>query len=329
VLADGADAVLLGIDGSEADRLEKLRLLAQEGVATIFVHPQTVAALAYYELDMHRQATNVRLVPYEPSRHDPLLAELRGDADSGPLEQIVFERRAVDRSRVGVLRQLACDLGTIRRLAGEVEKVSALGTIEDERASGHLGVQMTAGDGTLVRWSIGPAVGADDVRLMIVGSRGQTSISIEADGRRLVGAGNAADESRQYSGAEVEQAAAEAVVAALGDTSHALWRDALADLEVVEAVERSLRRGRTVELFHEEASEQGTFKGIMAAGGCLLLLLSIGLAITATIVGKFRLWIANAWPFVLLAILVFFLLLQLLRFVFPPSAAAGAREDRD
>lgn len=58
----------------------------------------------------------------------------------------------------------------------------------------------------------------------------------------------------------------------------------------------------------------------MSAGGCLLLLLSIGLPIVASIVGKFRFGIADLWPIASLAVLVPFLLLQLLKFVFPPES---------
>jgi myo-inositol 2-dehydrogenase/D-chiro-inositol 1-dehydrogenase len=303
-LACGAEATVVGRGGDEAERLDRIRRLVQEGMAAIVVHPQTTSALAYYELDMHRQATAAAIVPWEPSRHDPQLATLAAagpgeEADDARIEQVICERRAADRSRRAVLLQFARDVGAIRRLTGECEKVSALGTLTDDPAAGHLGVQMTTAGGTLVRWSIGPAGRDDECSVEVI--RGGTAETIAFDEQ--------AD----------SQPAAEAVIAALTDPDQTLWREALADLEIVEAVERSLRRGRTIELFHEEASEQGTFKGVMAAGGCLLLLVGIALAIAATIVGKFRLVIANAWPFALLAVLTLFLLLQLLRFAFPPK----------
>jgi hypothetical protein len=322
ILACDADAVLMGRPGDEAVRLEQLRLLAQEKVATVFLHPQTISTLAYYELDMHRQATGVRLVSCEGLRHHPALAALRASAgsDAPPprIDQVICERRLGDRSRPAVLRQLASDLGAIRRLVGDCEKVSALGTIGDDPQAGHLGVQMTTDSGALVRWSIGPSAAGDEARWTIVTEQGPIGWTIDRHGHAVLEHG---DEKVAYTAREALHATAAAVTAALDDATNFAWREALADMEVVEAVERSLRKGRTVELFHEEASEQGTFKGLMAAGGCLLLVLSIGLAIAATIVGKFRLVIANAWPFVLLVVLVAFLLLQLLRFVFPRNDA--------
>lgn len=308
VLACGADAVLLGRSGPDADRLEKLRLLAQEKVPTIFLHPQTTSALAYLELDMHRQATGVQLVPYEPIRRhavfssatidEPVSESAESSVVDDAIDQVICERRMIDRSRRAVLLRLACDLGAVRRLVGPIEKVSALGTIGDDANAGHLGVQMTAAEGALVRWSIAPADAGEALQLTIVRKSGSESHSLVDDGPP-----------------EMND-----VVAAVGDPSNGLWAEALADMEIVEAVERSLQRGRTVELFHEQAGEHGTFKGIMAAGGCLLLTASIGLPIVASIVGKFRFGIADYWPIVLLVLLVPFLLMQLLKFVFPRDA---------
>src|SRR6185503_18285975 len=49
------------------------------------------------------------------------------------------------------------------------------------------------------------------------------------------------------------------------------WLAACRDQEAAEAVDRSLARGRTIELFNEEHTEEEAFKGVMAMGGCLLL----------------------------------------------------------
>jgi len=297
-LACGADATIVGRAGDEDDRLDKIRRLVQEGMPTVLVHPQSTSALAYYELDMHRQATNTPLVPYEPIRHDPAWDRLVETIESdGQFDQVICERRLVDRSRASVLTQLARDLGAVRRLTGECEKVSSFGTLTDDATAGHLGVQMTTARGTLVRWSIAPSAGGDEGSVELLRGDDRESIAFDA--------------------AAGVQPAARAVVAALADAQNPLWRAALADLELVEAVERSLLKGRTVELFHEEASEQGTFKGLMAAGGCLLLMLSIGLAVAATMFGALRLAIADLWPFALLFVLAVFLLLQLLHFAFP------------
>ena len=51
------------------------------------------------------------------------------------------------------------------------------------------------------------------------------------------------------------------------------WLAACRDQEAAEAVDRSLARGRTIELFNEEHTEEESFKSVMAMGGCLLLVI--------------------------------------------------------
>ncbi|MBV8318945.1 MAG: hypothetical protein JOZ53_28750, partial [Planctomycetaceae bacterium] len=85
--------------------------------------------------------------------------------------------------------------------------------------------------------------------------------------------------------------------------------------ELAEATVRSLRRGRTVDLHHEEISEEGTFKSVMTSFGCVILL-CILVALPAALVGPalglpWTIYIAYAIP----PVLIGFIFLQLLRFV--------------
>jgi hypothetical protein len=98
------------------------------------------------------------------------------------------------------------------------------------------------------------------------------------------------------------------------------WLNACRDQEAAEAVDRSLARGRTIELFNEEHTEEESFKGVMAMGGCLLLLGALGVVFVATIVEGLRLplrdWAAwRYWPVYLLVPIGVFLMLQLLQLV--------------
>lgn len=315
-LACGADYVLVGSGGPETVRLEQLQRLAQESVAAMFVHPQSASTLAYLELDMHRQAANVALVPLETTRHRAEIARL---AELGRCDEVIVEHRSRVTSREEVLRRFVRDIGAIRRLTGPCEKVSAMGSLGAEGATGQIGVQISTTSGALIRWTFGPTRDAEAVTWRVLCNDSTAEIAIDAAGsRRLQLTQAGTTETATYQQADAEQAAAAAARSAVAEPGNDLWREALADLELVEAVERSLRRGRTVELFHEEASEEGTFHGVMAAGGCLLLLLGIGLAIAATMVGRFKFAIADIWPKALLAVMGLFLLLQLLKFAFPP-----------
>ena len=53
--------------------------------------------------------------------------------------------------------------------------------------------------------------------------------------------------------------------------------------------DRSLARGRTIELFNEEHTEEESFKGVMAMGGCLLLVMALGVLFVAVVVEGLRL----------------------------------------
>ena len=99
-------------------------------------------------------------------------------------------------------------------------------------------------------------------------------------------------------------------------------------MEVVDAVELSLQKGRTIEVFQQQLTEQLAFRGTMAALGCGLLLLVffgvIGVAMLGGAEGVMRQRLAPAWPIILLAVLAFFLLLQAV-----PLLAQKARKSDD
>jgi hypothetical protein len=119
-----------------------------------------------------------------------------------------------------------------------------------------------------------------------------------------------------------------------GEAVSPIWQDACRDVEIAATVERSLARGRTIELYDEEISEEATFKGMMAVGGCGVLLLGLlGLIVAATLDGlqlSFRhhlLW--RLWPVYLLFPIVVFLGLQLLKLVFEKPPPAGEEQPKD
>jgi myo-inositol 2-dehydrogenase/D-chiro-inositol 1-dehydrogenase len=356
VLAGSAQAVVVGTAGTPAPTaeqhgldhqgFEQLRRLVLENVPLVFVHPFGLQPLEYHELDMNRQATKTAIVAYEPMREHPAIQQLStaGEGGIGRIEQIVVERQAKARTRAASLRHFVRDVGMAKRLTGPCDKVSALGKFGDDPNSvaptsgapavngrspydvppmkgdgGHLGVQITTTDGVLIRWSIGPIVDLAGAKMTLVGTAGSAVVTMPEHEPWTLQTRHGDDVATETFADAGTAEAAERIAAAIESSDDRLWREALADLELVEAVERSVRRGRTVELFHEEASEQGTFHGVMAAGGCLLMMLAIGLAIVATVFGKFRFWLANFWPYALLLVLSMFLLMQLFKFVFPTA----------
>ncbi|HND53220.1 MAG TPA: hypothetical protein PLV92_12510 [Pirellulaceae bacterium] len=133
----------------------------------------------------------------------------------------------------------------------------------------------------------------------------------------------------------------------LADESHTFdWPSICRDLEIADTAEHALQRGRAVELHHGTVTEEDTFKGLMSAVGCLLLLL-LPLALIAAVAweGIWHGWhksmsdlateettgsagssgLRRLFPICVATPLVAFLGLQLLRLVFRPSRP-GSRQ---
>jgi len=88
-------------------------------------------------------------------------------------------------------------------------------------------------------------------------------------------------------------------------------------------------------LHGETYTEAGVFKGLMGMAGCGLLLLGLMITVLGTTVGalldrigfEVAANIVGKWPFVLVAIFVVFLALQLMRLVVPIAADGADSKD--
>lgn len=347
VLGSVADAVIVGRGGANlvqqtgiADserRDEQLRKLVQAAVPLLVVCP-ACEAIVGFEIEMIRRDTKAVIVPYVhawwDSRTDWLYDLLNAGENSrlGKIEQVLFEREQTDRSRPAVLGQLARDVAILRSFLGDVRSISAsgpapalgrdpLGPKPKELPSlSNLSVHLGGAWEPAVRWSVSPIVDREGAKLTLVGQKGKAVLRIPCQGpwsAEVQGENrpieNVLDSSGPMSSLARLQKAIENP-----ELVHDQWLNACRDQEVAEAVDRSLARGRTIELFAEEHTEEDSFKGVMAMGGCLLLMMAIGAVFLATIVEGLRLPIRNwpawkLWPVYLLAPIVVFLLLQTLQ----------------
>jgi hypothetical protein len=100
----------------------------------------------------------------------------------------------------------------------------------------------------------------------------------------------------------------------MGRTSVSTWEAATRAMEVVDTVDLSLQKGRTVDVHQQQLTERLAFRGTMAAIGCGLLLVGFAVTVFVTLLGGVEglagQKIAPAWPIVLLVVLSLFLLLQ-------------------
>lgn len=270
------DAVLVARDESPAVQEEKLRRIAQSAIPLIVSHPGCSAIVAY-ELDMIASDTGGRIAPLYPGDGHPLLALARRMIDAGtdgPLgvvQRVELERRLPEASEEAVRQALALDVAVLRQLIGPVTSVSAIGSLAGSGGGSGMTVHLATERPLEARWSLIPS---GQARIRLIGDLGECQIQIEGDPRgwRVEGL-PAHSESEWLEWSEWNPL--EAALEALEDPSRAAWQAACHDLEVAEMAFVSLRKKRTLDVYGDPPTEEDAFKGFMAMGSCLLLLLAL------------------------------------------------------
>ena len=348
---DRIDAVIVGGSDGEALRDDQLRKLVQAAKPLLVTHPACEAIIAF-ELDMIRQDTRSVLIPYRPWRWHPALMRLvesvamEQATSIGRLEQVTLDREMEDRQPRSVLAQLTRDAGVLHPLLGRIERVSAMGG-DHGRQLTNLTVTLSGQDGRIARWTVHPAGARPRARLTVIGTSGSCGLEMPQELQRWKSIDgvddNDVDATEHWDPALAALTALEQAIET--DVDDLAWLEAIRELEVVDGVERSLRRGRTIELLDQRPQEEGTFKGVMAVGGCGLLLLTLMILIIGSVVEGLQLprhrpaldvaenavdgtsaetpaaapgyplWV-RLWPVYPFAL---FLLLQLLRLVYPSA----------
>lgn len=332
------DGVLVGQGTASSDlRAEQLKRLAAEAVPVLVVQPIFESVLPYYEIDMARRETGAVVQHFNPLVQIPETAKLAewvrsGHPTAGRIHQVTCERRVTDSARVAVLAHLARDVELLAAVAGDIRRVSAIGPSPADSSFAALQVQMTATNIGSLRWSVGSAAtSATGLQLSLLGEHGTVTLrelsAPDAGASRWqieVATDDQPDvcqlppfDAPQLAIARFTKAAAEAKAGVRSESS--TWEAATRAMEVVDAVELSLQKGRTIEVFQQHLTEQLAFRGTMAALGCGLLLLIVTAVFFIALVGgaesKSRPQLASAWSLILLAVLAFFLFLQAIPFL--------------
>lgn len=319
-------AVLVAHGSNEDERSEQLRKLAQFAVPVLFSHPVVDSSLLLFELDMIRRDTQAVLVPYLPQRQHPAIAPLQsllaaGDASPvGRIGLISFDRYLLEHDRLTVERHFARDVDLLRSLTGELTQLSALtaGGADSDIAYENLAVQLAGPGGVSARYHVFTATSEADQRgvVTLLGSRGKVELQLPFDndsGSTLL---IPHESSRRFADWNPALAAFQNLQRACADepiTPDLL--DAARASELAATIPRSLKRRRTIELHLEDHTEENTFKGMMAAGGCLLLMLAPLVLLVAALLDKAGVPFVGIWPWLLAAVFGGFTLLQLLLWV--------------
>jgi hypothetical protein len=329
-----ADAVFIGRGSAPAElRAEQLKRIAAEAMPMLVVHPACDSVLPYYEVDMTRREMGGLVRHYNPVSGHPVFELLSawvrdGHPAIGSIHQVTCERRLSDTSRRNVLLHLDRDVEPLAVVAGDIRRVSAIGPRIDQESFAALQVQMTCNGPASVRWSVGTAAGANPSLMMtLVGERG--SVTLHAFDAEPFGepqpwtleitVGQLADRQSLESFDPARLAIQQfdrAINTTDGEQQLAMstWSTATRDMEVADAIELSLEKGRTLDVHQQELTEQLAFRGTMSAIGCGLLFVGffifIGVSLFGAAEGKERPQLIASWPVILLAVLAFFLLLQ-------------------
>lgn len=323
-------------------RNDQLRKLVQAAVPLIVIQPGCDAIVGF-ELDMIRADSGGTILPFNPGQCQAAVAALatftleQENSPIGPVEQILFERQMSNRGRAHVLAQLARDLSLSREFLGTIRKMSASGAAVSETVDPlgprpktlppleNLSVHLSGEAPFAARWMIMPAEHEDELRITVIGARGRAVLS-QSSGLApsamltVSGGGGAHPVHSQFPSQDEFEQTLNIVSHKLADNDQpsTSWLNACRDVEVAEGVDRSLARGRAIEFFGEEHSEEQSFKGVMAVGGCLMLCVAfVGVILAAAVEGlqlplrESPFW--RAWPLYLLVPIVLFLLLQLLQ----------------
>ena len=337
------DAVIVAKHDDAIVFEDQCRKLVQAGIPLIASHPLSDSLFAY-ELEMMREEVSGVIQAFMPGFHHPAfdrLAELMEQGESsaiGVVEQIAIELFFPSRERDTVFRTLAQDITLQRRLIGQISSINAIGAEPGDTSWANVAVNVTGTGDVIGRWSVSPETDDRNATFTLAGSRGKAIVTVRNEySQWSLSIGN---EEQQFDPHDDGLA----VIGALRSdaASQSEWEAVCHDLDATEQIERSLRRKRTVEFRRDAQNEEGAFKGIMSAGGCLMLSLALLFMLLFTVIDGFRMPLIDAeslresgervprmhillrlWPVYPLAA---FLVMQLLVFV-AKRPSTSSRED--
>ena len=324
--ASDVDAVIVTRQADHEQQIQRLRILAQADIPLLVTYP-TSDVLVSYELEMILQDTQGIILPYVPGLRHPGIVQMLACANEelGEIEQIFIQRTLTDRSRAIVLDQFARDLTLLRDLLGTVTRIGAMAREPDSNILDNLALQMSLSDGRVAHWTTRSSSPGAETAVSIHGSEGEIKLVMDGSPASwtLLDLREPGKPAVTFEDWNDPQSTIDAMVDAVKRVEvHPNWSDVCHDLAVVDAATDSLRRGKTIAIHDAPISEHTTFKGIMAAGGCGMLMVSLIVLMIVAMIEGLRLpfrttafW--QLWPVYLLGLLAVFLVLQVLKFVFP------------
>lgn len=297
------DAVLVA--GDDAATLEAARNFAAAGKPLLVVPVAGQTTAFAYELTLLQTDNATLFLPLFAWRTHPQIQSLRTLIQSrtlGQVQHLEIERRVVPTPLGGRLpvREISNDfledVDLLRLLLGEIASVTATRVGNATEGVWSQSVTLSSRTGVPATWSVTTDAEKNSWRLAITATGGRVVLESAGDSPSLsckatglpqqiptltpaAGAGGVWGlaflgllNSDTRSGAAIQK------------TTIADWVDFTRAFEVLEGIDRSLRRRRTIDLEFEVPSERSQFKTHMTATGCSLLILTL-IAVVAFLLG--------------------------------------------
>ncbi len=328
------DAVI--ILGADDDVMRGARQLAATGKPLLLFPTPEQQSTFVYELTLIDAESPAVLFPLLPWRGRTLSRHLRDALNQqalGGLHHVRLERRILPEPpgvllSNGVVAAAFFEyLDLLRYLGGDYDQVAA-SRIGPEQG----GVSMatvTLGGRKLPQavWSVAVGREAPAWQMTISGDCGTATLTTAGDDTRYALDIRASGEPISLATADDDWGAEllsrfEQQIA--GKKVAPTWTDLTRSFDVLDGVERSVRRRRTIELYFETPSERSQFKSQMTAAGCSLLLLTLAGVVCflmAASMFRFNETLLKVAVVLLFLPLGLFLGLQLLFFLTKPRAA--------
>jgi len=316
------DAVIVGRGAATSEvRAEQLIQLVRNGVAVLITFPLVDSVLSFYEIDMVRCESKAVVHHFNPlGQALPAVQQCTdwvasGHPELGAVEQIIWHRPLIERTREQALWHFARDVELLGQVAGRLNRLGALGSPDEQATYAGLSVQLLGQSKIPVRWEVGPAQQSAQPRLLLVAQNGTLTLEFNEAGQPVSLVASQGTETKTIEAVDAYAMAISRFVGAMESEVEVtpIWPSALHAMELADTIEISLRRGRMIDIHDQQLTEDLAFKGTMSAAGCGVLMILPPLLLTAGwIAGLFGLSVARYWPHVLLALLAAFLIFQTL-----------------
>jgi predicted dehydrogenase len=295
------DAVIVGGQNDELQPV--VRQLVQAGKAVLIAPELVQSAAFFYELALVESESPGRIFPLLALRGHPLVAkmqELISQGELGKIRHVQFDRKIAAHSADGsaammsqslLANALLIDADLLRILCGSYDQVTA--SRSGDVSTGYsLATVMLAGSNVPQAVWTATTHAEDDWALTVSGDAGTAVLDGNPVEGRLrltrhmpempaVVEESTADAGNWLLETFVASLAPQSATPVLADeridagAESSLWDELARAVELVDAVERSVRRRRTIDVYFETPSERGIFKTQMTAVGCSLLMLTL------------------------------------------------------